>query len=529
MEFTDASLPKSSKAESQVLGLEEKPSATLTRHVNDALISRSIMRCVDAYIKDGIARQGVDVYTDHCSRFDIVGEKKIVDVLTKRLQEICFASGTTWDTLKFELIHELFKTGTAPLVKIRGTSSATDASKSYRGLYKDRPDSISRLAVISPLQFYPLKHKQKHIGWTLKGITFEEVQAYLGKEQGRGQKKEYKFKMDFGSWKPDSKTLINKLDVSVATYKKDPGTVFGIGLVMPVLDDLTNLKIAENLMVTMLKKHALPLTHYTIDRPKDPIQARSGLTIEQEISRARVNVVEAARHDSILITPAWHNIEQKGSESHALRVNEYLNYLTRRVITGMGIPAYLMGMDNTSTLAADKSLLGFIQNLASTQKNLESFFTQELFFELLWEMGYDPYTNPNHQVSIRFHQADGDILSKHESHVADLFTKGIIDIVEARQRIDIDSPINLSKTFQHLYGGAGPEEPKSLEKKEGGRPKKKDQKDSVESKLLDSSTSLQELYYIFEEAGIGIDPKEIQALLSEREVLLEHFKDNING
>jgi len=532
MEFFDASMPKAPATSGpSVASFQEKPTATLSKTITDGLIGRNIMRCVDAYTTDGIVRQAIDIYTDHCTRFDIGGRQEVVDALVNRLTEICLCSGTTWDMFKYEVAHELFKTGTSPVIKIRDTDPKMKA-KVKRALFKDRPNGISRLAVISALQLTPSKQKNRHVGWFIRGINLDDVKAYLGKTYNSTSNRDYKFKMDYNGWTPDSKTFINRQDISIAVFKKDPSTVYGIGLVMPVLDDLTNLKIAENLTVAMIKKHALPLSHYTIDRPKDPLQARMALTVEQEIARAKANI-ENARPDSILVTPAWHNIKLIGSESHALRVNDYLGYLQKRVISGLGIPSYYLGLDNTSTLSADKSALGFYQNMASSQKILENFFNHEIFFELLWEMGYDPYSKKEDRVFLRFHQTDGELLHKHESHVADLFTKGLIDLIEARERIDIDSPIRLNKTFQKLYS-----KEMTPEKKDPtpGRPKRGEDNTEfsnlgsrLESTILNLNSTSMDIYSLLEDMGFEVDHKIIETLLSEREVLLEFLRERING
>lgn len=524
MDFADATINKGNGkggGSLAVANFADVPTVLTSRNLSDPQIFKSVIRCVDAYVKDGLARQAVDVYTDNCVHFEIKGREAVTKKLSDRLNEVALHSGLTWEQIKYDFVHEFFKTGTSPLLKIRDSELKSDFTVPGRYLYKERPTQISKILALSATQVMPKKLLSSHIGWTFRGTRINSFVDAKSRVAELGDKFKITLKVNENTDSNSRITIFNKLDISVATYKKDPGTVYGIGILIPILDDLTALRTLENITVTMIKKHGLPMTQVAIARPTDILYARNGWTLETEIRKAEA-LVNKARHDSVLITPDTYTVKLIGSESQALRVREYLDYYLKKIIVGIGVPSFYLGLDDSTSLATDNASEGFNQNIKSCQQVISGFFINELFNELLWEMGFDPFTKEEDRVEIVFRNADNGLLIKWQSHAADLFTKGVIDLDQFNLMCGFDTPVNEKRTQFYLYGGGNDLANQAQAPKPFTKAKAKDFILNEENKAIN-------IYNLAKDMKVPLAYSEVKALLSDREVLVEYFEDFLNN
>jgi hypothetical protein len=196
-----------------------------------------------------------------------------------------------------------------------------------------------------------------------------------------------------------------------------------------VIEDVRLFRQIEENIAEMIQKNLNPLIHHQV-----PDVAGNGFGRQRDIDQVAANYSSMAL-DGIYITPPGHEIKIIGAESHALRAEGYLKHFKQRIFSGMGVSEVLMGEGATTVGTADALVAQMIFRAKYCSKELSTYFERFIFNELLYEGGFDPFNNEEDYVTLEFEEIDTEGKLKHESHQADMFTKGLITQTEGRHGI----------------------------------------------------------------------------------------------
>lgn len=396
----------------------------------DAKIKELLKKSTSAYLVDAMVRQAVDKYSEMFKSFDFEGGEAQVKYLRERFTQMTLQTGEHWETLITRIIHEYFKTGNAFIIKRRGNN----ATPGKRALYKNKPYTISGLSLISPERLEIKRNNDgEFVGWELQSLGKEKIRLVL---PGAYKHRSESTLINVSKMSTEDGVLTPGVDLVHVAYKRGADSHYGFGLTFPALEDISLTRTIEQITAIMLKKFSNPIIHHKITKPSSPLEG-----MNQEISRA-YQLYRTKPLDGVLITGGNAEIKAIGSESQALRVESYLKYFLNRALAGLGVSPFILGLEGggQGTLEACVELMmmkvRFCQ--AEIARELEMF----LINELLWEGGYDPYTNPDDIVKLVFEDIDEDRTIKLQTHSADMFQKNMWGLSESRKKGRTKEPLD---------------------------------------------------------------------------------------
>lgn len=393
----------------------------------DSRLQNLIKKAITAYTVDGIIRAAVDKYAELFKGFSLEGAPDAVNYVKNRLSVMALQTGETWEALLARIVAEYFKTGNVFIVKVRQNHATYRAQ---RPLYEAKPHPIAGLFLISPDRLDPEFENGLHIGWKLNDTnrsSEEKMKLVLPGSVGLSKSKAL-----IKAQRPASPGVFrNGMDIVHLAYKKGGGSVWGVGLTLPVLEDVALLRNVEQSVATLIKKNIFPIIHHKLIKPPNPtLGNRSNL---EEI----VGLHRRAAPDGVLITGPDHEVKAIGSESHALRAEGYLIHFTNRVFAGLGLSPTLMGFGTSTIGTAETARSTILTKAKFVQGEIKREIEWWIFNEILWEGGFDPYRNEKDRVVITFDEIDKEGLIKHESHILNLWQGNLIGMEEAREKMKL--------------------------------------------------------------------------------------------
>lgn len=386
-------------------------------------IAELIKRATTAYSVDAIIRQAVDRYAESFKDFKLEGDEKVVRYLEGRLNTISLRTGEHWKTLITRIVDEFFKVGNCLILKVRGNA----ISGVRRPLYKEKPFALSGLFIVAAERCEPgVDKEQRFSGWKLRGS--KEIPPLTTDSPFRLDSEQALITLG-----PNTKDIFkNGMDVVHISYKKGAETGgWGVGLTLPVIEDVTLLRQLEMSVAILVKKYTNPLIHHKILRTTNPTYGA-----QNEINEA-TRLHQRTSPDGVIITGPYHEIKAVGAESQALRVKEYLDYFIHRVFAGLGVSPAIMGYDTTTVGTAEHTQQLLFDKILFCQESIAREVEFFIFNELLWEGGYDPYSNEKDRVKLVFDEVDKSGRIKRHAAAADLYNKNLIDQKQALELAEI--------------------------------------------------------------------------------------------
>lgn len=390
----------------------------------DIRLQRLIQKASIAYSVDGILRQAIDRYSESFKDFQLQGSDKAKNYLENRLNMISLQTGEHWKALLSRIIEEYFKVGNAFILKVRGKA----AMGVKRPLYRERPWTLSGLYLVSADRLDPATDGNNNfVGWKLRENK-NTPKTVLDQSKTLDRDKAL---ISLGRLVPEVFNI--GADIIQIAYKKGADSLWGVGLALPVLEDLTLLRTIETSVSILIKKNTNPIIHHKITRAADP---RAGA--QTEINQAYL-LHQRSAPDGVIITGPNHEIKAVGSESQALRVQEYMKYFINRVFSGLGVSPAIMGFETTTIGTAEHTHQLLLAKILYCQEAISRDIEFFLFNELLWEGGFDPYSKESDRVKLVFEEADKEGRIKRMSAAADLYNKNLLDHDQALTEAGISS------------------------------------------------------------------------------------------
>lgn len=232
-------------------------------------------------------------------------------------------------------------------------------------------------------------------------------------------------------------------------YNRDTGRAFGTPYIWNVLEDVKLLRQIEENTARLIYRNLFPLYQYQVGIDKPGYEAT-----EEEIEYIREQIREMPL-DGGIVVPERHNVTVVSQAGAALDAEPYLRYFRQRVFTGLGVSDIVMGIGDTANRGtADNLSAEMIDGVKEFQSIFQTIFQTFIVNELLFEGGYDPVLNPEHEATFVFHEIELDAKIKKENHIVQLFTQNAITHEEMRMLMGLDPVADEQRLYFNMVTGA---------------------------------------------------------------------------
>ena len=210
---------------------------------------------------------------------------------------------------------------------------------------------------------------------------------------------------------------------------------YGTSRIYSALEDVTMLRKAEGLVMTILYRFAIPVLHIKVGNT-----AEGQYATQKEINDAR-DAFQEMPNDGFNVTNERTAIEAITPNMQANQLLKFLEYLELRVFSALNASKSSMGRgggqssaDNTEALMHDE--------VRAFQNVITNFIEKYLFTELLLEGGFNPLLNKDDYVSFAFNEVSIDTKIKLESNTIQKYQGNVIDLDEARRELGLSNELS---------------------------------------------------------------------------------------
>lgn len=200
------------------------------------------------------------------------------------------------------------------------------------------------------------------------------------------------------------------------------GMTIGTPPLEAVRDDILSLRSIEQYTEDMIRKNASPFIHVKVGNDTFPARVLGDGVSEVDIYSS---IIDNMEYTGGVATPHRVDIDYKGSESRALRLESYLAYFKNRVLNGLSVSEADLG----GKQGGNGVFESLREDVRSYQSSIGHFVTNYILTELLLESPYYAgsfYIPQEERVQFTFVEADEDRRIKLESHALNMFVSGLI-------------------------------------------------------------------------------------------------------
>ena len=210
---------------------------------------------------------------------------------------------------------------------------------------------------------------------------------------------------------------------------------YGTSRIYSALEDVTMLRKAEGLVMTILYRFAIPVLHIKVGNT-----AEGQYATQKEINDAR-DAFQEMPNDGFIVTNERTAIEAITPNMQANQLLKFLEYLELRVFSALNASKSSMGRgggqssaDNTEALMHDE--------VRAFQNVITNFIEKYLFNELLLEGGFNPLLNKDDYVAFEFNEVSIDTKIKIESNTIQKYQGNVITLEEARRELGFSNEVS---------------------------------------------------------------------------------------
>ena len=210
---------------------------------------------------------------------------------------------------------------------------------------------------------------------------------------------------------------------------------YGTSRIYSALEDVTMLRKAEGLVMTILYRFAIPVLHIKVGNT-----AEGQYATQKEINDAR-DAFQEMPNDGFIVTNERTEIQAITPNMQANQLLHFLEYLELRVFSALNASKSSMGRgggqssaDNTEALMHDE--------VRAFQNVITNFIEKYLFTELLLEGGFNPLLNKDDYVSFAFNEVSIDTKIKLESNTIQKYQGNVITLEEARRELGFSNEVS---------------------------------------------------------------------------------------
>lgn len=370
-----------------------------------------------AYNTDSYVKRAVDKYAELMFKegWDITGkDDSITEYVWTRLKLMSEGTGQSIDEFFKEIAMDIVLYGNAFVVKARQKGSAGGAT-GIKAVGYTGNQPIAGYFVLPP---------------TTMKIQMDTTGKVVGYQQDAGGGNAVDIKPE---------------DMIHFYYKRPRGRAFGVPYIYPVLDDVKMLRNMEENVARLVYRNLFPLYQYQVGLDKPGFEAT-----DEEIEYIREEIRNMPM-DGGIVVPERHNISVVSNSSGALNADPYLKYFRQRVFSGLGVSDIVMGIGDTANRGtADNLSAEMIDGVKEFQSVFQNTVVMKILNELLFEGGYDPTLNPDHEIEFMFHEIELDAKIKKENHAIQKFTQNAITFEELRTELGKDPVSDESRLYFNM-------------------------------------------------------------------------------
>lgn len=354
----------------------------------DSYLAQSFQKKINLFFKEG---------------YEFVGENEEVnEYIEKRLKQIARQSKTTVGDFIARMRQDLVKFSNVYILKVRNEPAS--GGYSYR-------DKISRRRYDPIAALFILPAPTVEVQLDKKGQVIKYRQYISGQEE---------IKKEFS---PDQ-------IIHIALNKKS-GFISGTPRVTSVIEDIKALRRIEENVEILIVQNIFPIIHYKVGTEENP--AREGLNGQSEVD----DVTDRIRRmppEGIFVTSERHDIQIKGTEGRALRVETYIEHFKKRVFAGLSMSGIDFGEGDTANRATAVAISqALIDEVQADQRLFEEAFNELIINELLKETGSElDLDDDSNLCYLRFGDIDQFSKIARENHTIQKWTNNLITQTEAR-------------------------------------------------------------------------------------------------
>lgn len=223
---------------------------------------------------------------------------------------------------------------------------------------------------------------------------------------------------------------------------------YGTSRIYSALEDVTMLRKAEGLVMTILYRFAIPVLHIKVGNT-----AEGQYATQKEINDAR-DAFQEMPNDGFIVTNERTAIEAITPNMQANQLLKFLEYLELRVFSALNASKSSMGRgggqssaDNTEALMHDE--------VRAFQNVITNFIEKYLFTELLLEGGFNPLLNKEDYVAFEFNEVSIDTKIKIESNTIQKYQGNVITLEEARRELGFSNEVSEEDMYAFMITQKG--------------------------------------------------------------------------
>lgn len=212
------------------------------------------------------------------------------------------------------------------------------------------------------------------------------------------------------------------------------GFLFGVPVMVPVIDDIRALRQLEENIELLLYQYLFPLFHYKVGTENAPAGYTEGNISEIDAVKREIELMPS---EGMIVTPERHEINAIGAEGRSIRAESYLEHFKKRVFAGLGVSQVDMGDGDTTNRATAQTLSrALIDAVKDIQDSLEAQWDHEIISELLLESTFgDDVLEKDNMVHLSFNEIDIQNKMEQEEHAIKLFEGNAITHDELRSML----------------------------------------------------------------------------------------------
>lgn len=246
------------------------------------------------------------------------------------------------------------------------------------------------------------------------------------------------------SYKRDREYLVyDDEEISHVRYHHIPGEKISMPPFWPVLNDIDTLRRIEENIELLVFSAGHPILHGTIGDNIKPGSAEEVARLTTKLSDMESN--------GFIVTDNRSMLKYIGAEGEALRIDAYLQYFHRRVLTGLWLSEVAIGIGDTSNRATSYILDKISQEKVLELQSIFSCAMKYIMIEMLMEAGANIawILKPENLPSFVFNPVDIEGKIAKESHVLNMWQANMLS--EDEMRIDIGREKMTPKERQSTY------------------------------------------------------------------------------
>jgi len=422
-----------------------------------------------SYVGENLMKFSVDKYTEATIRNGQFVDSKnptVVKYLNKRISEFDIVSGSSFMEFISDFMVSLILYGNVPIIKHRQENVSSGKRyvrwdgkkmKPIASLYVedfrkliigDGPGNKTRyirtpmdvadinMNMINPSLFNMNKSD------ILDGSPsmYNPIAAILSGRWGQFFRRKSKRNREYIIYDDDT-------DIQHVRYHHTPGEKIAMPPFWATLNDIDSLRRIEENIELLVYQYGHPILHAKVGDDKKP-----GSDPEVEDIRLKIENIEG---NGFIATDNRVMLDMIGAENSTLRLEAYLEYFYRRVLTGLWLSEVMVGVGDTSNRSTSNTLDKLSQEKVMELQNIFSAAIQPILIELLAETGAKMgwILKPENIPSFKFHPVDLEGLIKKQSHILSMWQANMITNDEMRRETGKEpfSKNDLNNTYTYLH------------------------------------------------------------------------------